>query len=140
MTANSAVRPVSELEAWRVDAATGIFTRVAMPIPFGALTLYGFAKVPGVDAVYVARTGGVSQVVLPASPSFTFTVAAHNSVTGVPAGIFADPRGGRLFVTDTAQNRVTSLSVGSGGAVATSVVAAGTPGQKFARSMAMFNH
>jgi len=135
MTVNSNTVPVNQLQAWRVDRSTGAFTQAATPISLGSWGLYGLAKVPGVNAVHLARTGGVSQVT-PVSAGFN--VAANFNVTGVPASIFADPRGGRLFVTDTAQNQVISLTVGSGGALTTTAVASGTPGQKFPKGMAMF--
>jgi Lactonase, 7-bladed beta-propeller len=135
MTVNSNMVPVNQLQAWRVDRNTGAFTQAATPISLGSWVLYGLAKVPGVNAVYLSRTGGVTQV----NPvSSGFTMAAHFNVTGVPASMFADPRGGRLFVTDTAQNSVLSLTVGSNGALMSSATAAGTPGQQFPKGMSLF--
>ncbi len=124
----------SVLRAMQVDRTNGTMIELIRPISFGAWSLFGVAKVPGVNAIYVARTGGVTQVTL---VSAGFTVAANSTVTGVPASIFADPRGGRLFVTDTAQNQVFALSVASGGALTVTNVVSGTPGQKFPKGMAM---
>jgi hypothetical protein len=135
MTVNSSTLPMNQLQGWRVDRTTGAFTQVAgSPISFGSWALYGLAKVPGVNAVYLARTGGVTQVT---TASAGFRAVAGFNFTGVPASIYADPRGGRLFVTDTAQNQVFSLTVGPSGALSTGAVAIGVPGEKFPRGMSL---
>jgi lactonase family protein with 7-bladed beta-propeller len=133
VTATSAIQ--TQLHAVQIDSTTGAFFHSAV-LSFGSLVLADVATVPGVDGVYVAHTGGVSLVSLLTSAGMQ--LLRDFSVVGTPGGLLADPRGGKLFVTDTSQNQVISITVQSDGTLTDPVVTQPKT-STFPMSMAMFS-
>jgi len=133
VTALSAIQ--TQLQAVQIDSTTGAFFNSAV-LSFGSLVLSDVATVPGVDGVYVAHTGGVSLVSLLSSAGIQ--LLGDFSVVGTPGRMLADPRGGKLFVTDTAQNQVISMTVQSNGTLTDRIVTQPKT-SAFPMSMAMFS-
>jgi hypothetical protein len=134
LTVNSS--PASAVQAFRVEPIDLSFTHVAT-LFIGPGVLADISTVPGVNGVYVARTNAVTLVSLPAKGIGPLRVLGDFPVPGTPGRMLADPRGARLFVTDTFHNQVNSLTIGPDGAI-TARAFAPLPGQKLPMSMALF--